>query len=367
MTRRITIVLAMAFALGACAGRAQEIWKMRIHKATSVDEYILAEIDSMTFFVDTTVVPLVTVPAGSFIMGDGVASCGVDEHEVTLTRDFHLGQHEVTNREYLEMVQWAYDRGYVTASVSSVQDNLDGSTEELLDLDNEYCEIQFDGAGTFYLRESPSGPAQGAYPTGYDPSHHPVKEATWYGMAAFCDWLSLREGLPRAYDHATWECNGGDPYGAGGYRLPTDAEWEYAAQYDDERAYPWGDEDPGCDRANYWETPDGCVGWTSPVGSYPQAPGILGLSDMPGNLWEWCHDWHVCDLGTMPQVDPPGPASGTHRVMRCGGFGSVWYDLRCALRALSPPEGSTYALGFRVARTYHPLNHHRSAAGPVEP
>ena len=74
MTRRITIVLAMAFALGASAGRAEEIWKMRIHKATSVDEYILAEIDSVTFVVDTTVVPLVTVPAGSFIMGEHPAA-----------------------------------------------------------------------------------------------------------------------------------------------------------------------------------------------------------------------------------------------------------------------------------------------------
>ena len=59
---------------------------------------------------------MVTVPAGVFIMGDGLAYCGENEHKVMLTRDFYLGRHEVTNQEYLEAIQWAYDHGYVTAT-----------------------------------------------------------------------------------------------------------------------------------------------------------------------------------------------------------------------------------------------------------
>ena len=66
--------------------------------------------------------------------------------------------------------------------------------------------------------------------------------------------------------------------------MPTDAEWEYAAQWDDERIYPWGDEDPDCSCANFY-TGTYCVYWTTPVGSYPDAPEVLGLSDMAGNLF----------------------------------------------------------------------------------
>ena len=97
----------------------------------------------------------VLVPAGTFIMGDGVAYCGEETHDVTLTRDFYLGQHEVTNQECLGALQWAYDHGYVTATTSAVFDNLDGSTERLLNLEDVHSEIQFDGAGSFYVHESP--------------------------------------------------------------------------------------------------------------------------------------------------------------------------------------------------------------------
>lgn len=353
MNGRILALVGLALALGAASSRGE--WKMRVHEGAGVSEFTVSTIDSLTFYDDTTSVPgMVEVPAGVFIMGDGSALCGEDEREVTLTRSFYLGKHEVTNQEYLEAVQWAYDLGYVTATTASVQDNLDGSTLELLDMDLPFCEIQFDGAGSFYLRESPSYEAQQAYPGGYDPSDHPVKYASWYGAARYCDWLSLRAGLPRAYAHSgDWACNGGDPYGAQGYRLPTDAEWEYAAQWDDERIYPWGNDVPDCSRANFY---DGyfCVGWTSPVGSYPDAPGSLGLSDMAGNLFEWCNDWFVCDLGTAPVTDPAGPTSGTYRLFRGGSWDSSYPDLRCAYRLYYNPIYSHNFLGFRAARTITP-------------
>jgi len=287
---------------------------------------------------------MVAVPAGVFIMGDGLAYCGEQEHPVALTRSFYLGQHEVTNQEYLEAVQWAYDHGYVTATAASVRDNLDGSIEELLDLDSGYSEIAFSG-GVFSLRDA----GHGVNP------EHPVKEVTWYGAVRYCDWLSLQAGLPRAYQHTgNWACNGGDPYGAQGYRLPTDAEWEYAAQWDDERIYPWGNEGPDCSRANFHPSTGYCVGWTSPVGSYPNAPAALGLSDMAGNVWEWCNDWHVCNLGTVPVTDPTGPGSGTYRVLR----GGSWHDnvnyLRCANRYGYYPYYSNILIGFRAARTITP-------------
>ena len=298
---------------------------------------------------------MIRVPAGDFIMGDGIAHCGVDEHEVILTRDFYLGKYEVTNREYLEALQWAYDHGYVIATTSYVRDNLDQCTASLLQMDSENSEIQFDGAGAFYLREAPCSWAQEAYPGGYDPADHPVKMLTWYGAARFCDWMSLRDGLPRAYDTPGdgWPCNGGDPYGAEGYRLPTDAEWEYAAQFNDERIHPWGDEEPNCDRVNYApEFPTiFCVGWTSAVGSYPPAPVSLGLYDMMGNVAECCNDLFVCDLGFVPVIDPVGPETSNLHVSR----GSSWmggsHHLRCAYRGSIMLENPDFTVSLRVART----------------
>ena len=309
------------------------------------------QVASDTMMVEVVPVPvpaMVLVPSGTFIMGDGVAWCGVDERQVTLTRDFWLGQYEVTNQEYLDLLRWAYDRGYVTADSSSVRDNLDGSTEELVDLDDEHCELVFSN-GIFSLREVDY--ALRAYPEGYDPADHPMKEVTWYGAASYCDWLSLSESLGRAYDHSTWLCGGGDPYTAEGYRLPTEAEWEYAAQWNDERIYPWGNRLPQkCLHANYHE----CIGWTSPVGSFPAGvqPNLSKpIYDLTGNLWEWANDWFECSLGTDPVIDPIGPMSGTGKPMRGGDWNVDVTWLRLSERYGPSPPGSDSILGFRVARS----------------
>lgn len=299
---------------------------------------------------------MVLVPAGTFLMGDGVARCGVDERAVTLTRDVYLGPQEVTNQAYLAALQWAFDHGHVTVTSASVLDDLDGSTEELLMLDSEYCEIQFDGTGTFYLRQSPSAQAESAYPGGYDPADHPIKMVTWRGAVRYCDWLSLQAGLPRAYDlvenpgWGDWICNGGDPYSAAGYRLPTDAEFEYAARFDDDRSFPWGNEVPTCDRVNF-QVSGYCIGWTTPAGSYPPAPETLGLWDVAGNVFEWCNDWYECDLGTEPVIDPAGPQSGVACVLRGGCWFHEPVTLLCAGRYHYHPHHANFDIGFRVART----------------
>ncbi len=332
-------VLALAMLIGASAGQAE--WRMRVHQGATTTSFACSTVDSVTYFDFNA---MVQVPAGVFTQGDGGAVCGINEREVTLTHDFYLGQHEVTNQEYLEALQWAYDNGYVTATTYSVTDNLDGSVQELLDLDAVDHEIAFSG-GTFFLCDAGYG---------INPDH-PVKEVTWYGAARYCDWLSLQAGLGRAYQHTgDWACNGGDPYGAEGYRLPTDAEWEYAAQWNDERIYPWGNEAPDCSRANFIDT-DYCVGWTSPVGSYPDAPASTGLFDMAGNVWEWCNDWHACALGTSPATDPTGPESSTSRVVHGGSWDHDDSILRCAARtAYILPDFSYSLLGFRVSRTVSP-------------
>ena len=277
--------------------------------------------------------PMVLVPAGTFEMGDdGPAYCAT-EHQVTLTSSFYLGKYEVTNQEYRDALQWAYDHGYVTRTSGVVNDNLDGSTALLVDLTDSRCQISF---------------SQGAFTVASGKENHPMVEVSWYGAAAYCDWLSLQAGLARAYNHSTWQCNDGNPYTAAGYRLPTDAEWEYATQYSGERTYPWGAESPDCSRANYNHY--FCVGSTTPVGSYPAAPASLDMYDMAGNVWEWCNDWHTCDLGTAPAENPTGPASGSYPVLRGASFEDSDFDLRCTLRYYGVPRSLTGDIyGFRCA------------------
>jgi formylglycine-generating enzyme required for sulfatase activity len=306
-------------------------------KVSSVGTPSIYDISDADFTISPALTPgeMVLVPAGMFEMGDGVASCGT-QHQVTLTNSFHLGKYEVTNREYRDALQWAYDQDpkMVTVSGDSVNDNLDGSTTRLVDLASSYCQISFDG---------------GAFTVDSGKENYPMVEVSWCGAAAYCDWLSMSEGRTRAYNHSTWECNGGDPYSASGYRLPTDAEWEYATQYGGERTYPWGDESPDCSRANFYNDYF-CVGGTSPVGNYPAAPASLGLYDMAGNVLEWCNDWLTCDLGTSSQSNPTGPSAGSYRVLRGGSWANDNDFLRCASRySLGPSSAGDF--GFRCARS----------------
>jgi len=159
----------------------------------------------------------------------------------------------------------------------------------------------------------------------------------------------MKDGLTPAYDHFTWACNGGDPYRAEGYRLPTEAEWEYAAQYDDERIYPWGNQDPDDSRSNYGNI----VGWTTKVGSYPAEKVIDGVSlfDMAGNVWEWCNDWWGACAANPDSLDPPGAHTGSERALRGGGWNHGGHTLECAARwGRYNPARRQSDIGFRVAR-----------------
>jgi formylglycine-generating enzyme required for sulfatase activity len=276
---------------------------------------------------------MVLVPAGGFMMGQtGVA---VPEHEVSISRAFLLGRTEVTNGEYAEALQWAYDHPGQTG-LSATPATVQAYGVELLNLDDPDCEISFE-AGLFSV----------------DPGReqHPVIEVSWYGAACYCDWISLMSDLP-AYYNGDWSQIPvpNDPYSAPGYRLPTEAEWEYAAQFNDERLYPWGNTPPApCVHANY----DDCLGWTAPVGSHPAGASALGLQDLAGNVWEWCNDW----WGTYEAeavTDPPGPAGGSNRVIRGGSWTFTVLNLRCAHRGSSAPANMNHNYGFRLCRTAAP-------------
>jgi formylglycine-generating enzyme required for sulfatase activity len=286
----------------------------------------------------------VAIAAGTFIMGSPEDEPGrytnETQHWVTLTHGIYVQTTEVTNQQYMELAQWAYDHGYATATSSQLRDNLDGSTQLL----------KFLGAGIYEISFS-----NGVFSC-INPDH-PVKYVTWYGSVAYCDWLSLQQGLPRAYNHNTWRCNGGAPYVAVGYRLPTEAEWEYACRAGTQTAFNTGACLDAGTEANYdgRYPQSGCptgpyVGWTVPVGSYP-ANGY-GLLDMHGNVWEWCNDWYGVYGGAV--TNPAGPASGYYRVIR----GGLWYynaqDCRSADRSsVIPSYGGDVldSFGFRLVRS----------------
>jgi formylglycine-generating enzyme required for sulfatase activity len=172
---------------------------------------------------------------------------------------------------------------------------------------------------------------------------HPVNCVDRDQAAAYCKWVDKR--------------------------LPTEAEWEYAARGADGRKYPWGNEAPSAKRLNACGSE--CVamvkrdekqqspamytaadGWetTAPVGSFPASASPFGVLDMAGNVWEWTADWFSGYSGTAA-TNPQGPTAGATRVFRGGGWGTFWADqVSTSHRVWEMPAYSNEMIGFRCAR-----------------
>jgi formylglycine-generating enzyme required for sulfatase activity len=297
----------------------------------------------------------VLVLGGNSILGSPLDELGarIDEHpqhNLHLTRGRFMQTTEVTNQQYLEMAQWAVDNGYATATDSILYDGLDGSEEVMLRMGASDSEIVYvDGALT--LR------SVGGH--GLNPDH-PVHHVTWYGAAAYCDWLSLKSGIARAYNHQTWECNEHDPYAAPGYRLPTEAEWEHACRAWTVTAFANGPIterfcgfDAVLDEVG-WYCGNNVDGWSSAVGL--KAPNALGLYDMHGNAWEWCNDQYRDDEYSghgETAVDPAGPRHGYRRRVCRGGTWRYGAELcRSAARGAEFPITGGLHMGFRVVKSH---------------
>jgi formylglycine-generating enzyme required for sulfatase activity len=237
---------------------------------------------------------MVYVPPGEFMMGSNDYDEEKPVHPVRVVRGFWLGLTPVTNAMYAKFVA---DGGYTTQTYWTPE------------------------GWQWRQTKSQTGPQD--Y-DGFAAPDQPRVGVTWYEAVAFCNWAGLR--------------------------LPTEAEWEYAARGPENRLYPWGNDfDPS--RVICWENSGGK---THPVGEGIRAAGAswCGALDMSGNVWEWLADWF--DTGyyaVSPTDDPPGPPSGNARVLRGGSWGSSDSGLRGAFRARYYPDFMNVVRGFRPARS----------------
>jgi uncharacterized protein (TIGR02996 family) len=246
---------------------------------------------------------LALIPAGVFWMGSPVGEPDrhADEHprhRVEITRAFYLGIHPVTQEQFHQ----------VTGDSPS--------------------HFSAGGEGAPLVR-------------GVGTAHFPVERVSWDDAMAFCHLLSERPE-ERAAGRV--------------YRLPTEAEWEYACRAGTTSAFHYGAWLTS-DRANIdghlpeGEAPGGrSLGRTRPVGMYP--PNAFGLHDLHGNVWEWCSDWFDEDYySRSPAHDPLGSPNGSRRVVRGGGWFYGAPICRSAYRYGYEPDARHHDLGFRVAMT----------------
>jgi formylglycine-generating enzyme len=279
---------------------------------------------------------LVLIPAGEFDMGTVDTNVQIlarfpnaewestdderSQHRVRITQPFYLGRYEVTIGQFRQFVQ----------------------------AENYRTEAEKDGKGGYGLRRDGIGEQKPQYnwkSTGFPQSDdHSVVNVSWNDATEFCQWLSRKEGQT--------------------YRLPTEAQWEYACRAGTKKLYHHGDDPEAL--ATVGNTADGTVksqfpgfttintrdGYvtTAPVGRF--TPNPFGLYDMHGNVYEWCADWYDKDCyARSPVDDPSGVPTGQYRVIRSSGWSFQPLNWRSADRFGSSPQSRGYHGGFRVHRT----------------
>ncbi len=270
---------------------------------------------------------MVLVEGGTYTMGDTFGDGQDDEkpiHSVTLS-SFYMGKYEVTFEEYDEYC------------------NATGKNKA----SDERYENKWNGRGK-----------------------RPVINVSWYDAVEYCNWLSEKEGIEKVYSYSiknnklnNISCN----WKANGYRLPTEAEWEYAARSKGKKyKYAWGNGEPYingkkagniCDESQkiinggmaVWKGYDDGYAGTSPVGIF--MANEIGLYDMTGNVWEWCWDWYESGYYSKSESTNPKGGNGFSRVLRGGSWYSIPISQRVSYRGNFGQDVRDFSVGFRLVRS----------------
>ncbi|MFC1729550.1 SUMF1/EgtB/PvdO family nonheme iron enzyme [candidate division KSB1 bacterium] len=274
------------------------------------------------------IIDMVSIPGGTFQMGDLNGVGNPDERPVhTVMLDaFSMSTYEITNTQYC-------------AFLNNVGRHTDGE-QTWLDIYSHYSEcqiIQITENNEVYTPvpgEENAGIVNGVYTPESGKENYPVVEVNWYGAKAFCDWLTTKTGDT--------------------YRLPTEAEWEYACRAGSTTEWCFGDDESQLTNYAWYKEHSGKT--VHPVGQ--KLPNSWGLYDMHGNVAEWCDDlygesyYHECyNSGTVTNPVGPSPRFGHSRVIRGGGYDSFSSYVRSADRHYYSPDGIVN-LTFRCVRTY---------------
>ncbi len=226
---------------------------------------------------------MVLLPAGSFIMGEE-SEVDSPPHEVSVS-SFYIDAHLVTQEEYEKRMQ-----------------------------DN---------------------------PARWKGGQNPIEQVRWSDAVRFCNARSEAEGLQPCYDVTTWTCD----FSANGYRLPTEAEWEYACRAGTKTSYFFGNDDSKLKEYAWYEK--NSDGKPHPVGEKTANP--WGLYDMSGNVWEWCNDFYKVDYYTeSPKQDPRGPETGETKIVRGGAWKFSAESCRSGYRYNEDPGYADVCFGYDI-------------------
>jgi formylglycine-generating enzyme required for sulfatase activity len=328
---------------------------------------------------------MMPIPAGKFEMGDHQGfvdpqhpSDEVPIHTVNIDA-FFMSATETTNQQYADYLSSALRQGLIEVRSGIVYGKNSSEIYFTTRLADEYSQIDWDGRAFAVLNHR---------------ENHPVTSVRWFGAAAYTNWLSVQNGLEACFDLTTGKCD----FAKKGFRLPTEAEWEYAARGGMKSPYsifPWGDDNDKA-KANWPDSGDpyetGPMPWTTPVGfyngelrqkadfnwpgkqeTYQTHNGVngYGLYDVAGNTWEFVYDWYGRDYyQASPTENPRGPDSGSpmpdgkpYRAMRGGsyyngedGHSRVANRNPSYFRGPQDPNHPYYHVGFRVALDLHGTN-----------